>query len=178
MAIHFFNGFELGSQNKQKWFLIMALRRKTWKDVSIVFLWWIWWHGFFSPFVVEFSNCVQKGKKTQERKIERCFALSTTLCKSNLIIPPKKSLDLVAQVWGLLFPLQLWLKVLCMIVLEVGAFLSSYFHFGAKSSHMWKFGYDLLQIEWLFWKKNWPKLAKIQKNKNKNQWISIDASSR
>jgi hypothetical protein len=44
----------------------------------------------FFPFVVEFSICVQKGKKTQERKI----ALHHQLSCGN----PTKKLDILAQV--------------------------------------------------------------------------------
>jgi hypothetical protein len=39
---------------------------------------------FFPPFVVEFSNCVQKGKKTQERKKDALHC-QTTLWESNLV---------------------------------------------------------------------------------------------
>ncbi len=137
--LYFFNRFQLGSQKYKKTVLNNGHKEEDLKRcfhlsfvvelVDMVFFF------FFFPFVVEFSNCVQKGKKTQERKM---LCIVKLPC-GNPTAFRAKSLTFQYKYEDFFAPLIVAeaTRGRGMIVLEVGTFLSSYLpFFGAKSSHM------------------------------------------
>jgi hypothetical protein len=70
--------------------------------------------------------------------------------------PIKKAWPFSTQVWGLFSPLHLWLKLLGMIVLEVGTFLSSYLSLLCKVFPLVKI-WICFVVNWMInWKNIWP----------------------